>query len=807
MIEAQAKSKILVSSVARLANRFRRPEIGVGRGAAYGSAAILAGFLCGQGPLGDYLKTRLDLPLLYRAREWLGRGPELSQKMRVVLFDDAAMAWLGAAEPSLVQWSSVLDAISARKPAAIIVNKVFGALPAGGTADDAKNFVKILKEIRERDRVPVVAGAYFLTTDNKYRAKISATSVPSLSPVAWGLDPSIPLATQLSTLGMPSQNRSGDFLYGPHPELLPAFSGVGAVNYQSNMMVPLVFRGPGNSLVPHLVLAGFSSRTIGDGFLFINGAKVSLNHSGEMLPDIITTAKISRSAVSLKHFLDPASRVLAAKKSVFPGDTVFIGNSSSVDAADSSVPTPLGQMPASIAIASVANSFVAGRLTREAPIPAAWWCLGAVAGFFCALYLPVATGLLALGLMGLAWIAVSITVFAVGGIAVPWLAPVIAGALGGMLVVFRKLTLARVNSIQVAAAYDGRISQKALAALTRHPERLELACREVPVSVMFIDIAGFSLFAERRGAQEVFDYLREVLGDFSGLIQEHRGVVDKSLGDGLLAYFGQDVDSESDQMDHAVRAFQCAVHIQQAQLLRNQGALAARMPVLPVRIGVNSATCLLGDLGTEKRIDVTIVGGGVNFAKRLEDACDPGTILVSSTTYSLAVARDRPTEFVRKFVRVKHMNALVEAFEFDPLASDPHLKVKLIEAFRRTIAVERVDRRWVVPTGKVVTLKNELGTTELVNFSGRGFAVRLPALFARGSLLTFEFESEPLRQDLSVCGIQKIQAEVRWSHGSGSNVVHGFSVNGFSEEQSASFNKLLMEHCFSDDEFKLPRLG
>ena len=153
------------------------------------------------------------------------------------------------------------------------------------------------------------------------------------------------------------------------------------------------------------------------------------------------------------------------------------------------------------------------------------------------------------------------------------------------------------------------------------------------------------------------------------------------------------------------------------------------------------------------------------------------------------------------------MNALVEAFEFDPLASQPQLKVKLMDAFRKTVAIERVDRRWVVPHGKSIIFTNELGSCELVNFSGRGFAARLPALFARGSRFVFEIENEGLRQKLSGCDISKIEAEVRSCHGSGGNIVHGFLINGFSEEQSAAFNRVLLEYSFADDEFKLPRIG
>lgn len=807
MKQGKIKSRPSATGGFDLASRFRRPGIHWARWVAFALTTALVACIFGLGDVGEYLKTRLDLPLLYRAREAAGRGPELSKKIRILLFDDSAMSWLGVGEPSLSQWVDVIDAISARKPKAIIINKVFGILPNGSNAGDATEFVKSLQAIRERDHVPVVAGAYFSQSDNAFRNKISASSVPSLGPASWGLDAAIPVPAQLASLKFFSKDNSTDYLYGPDPKLLPAFSGIGAVDYLQNMMVPAASHGRDNSLVPNIMIAGFGNRSPGNGFILVNGFRVPVNHQGEMLPNTVARKKIAGSAISLKHFLDPATRKVAAAATLVADDVVFIGFSTSVDAADSAIPTPLGLMPASFAIAAIGNSLVTGEFITGAPFEPLWWFSGGLIGLLLAIWFPVSTGLLALAGASVIWTAVCTCSFVFGGMAVPWLVPVVSIMTGGWLVISRKANLGRTNAITVAAAFDGRVSNESMKSMAQHPERMDLACREVSISIMFIDIAGFSLFSERRGAQEVFDYLRDFLADVSKSVLEHKGVIDKSLGDGLLAYFGQEINSNGEQLDHAVRAFDCALKIQRDHLQRNEGALGSGLPVLPVRIGLNSSTCLLGDLGTEKRMDITIVGGGVNFAKRLEDACDPGTILISSTTFSLAMPDVRNSGFVRKFVRMKHMNALVEAFEFDPLASQPQLKVKLMDAFRKTVAIERVDRRWVVPHGKSIIFTNELGSCELVNFSGRGFAARLPALFARGSRFVFEIENEGLRQKLSGCDISKIDAEVRSCHGSGGNIVHGFLINGFSEEQSAAFNRVLLEYSFSDDEFKLPRIG
>lgn len=65
-----------------------------------------------------------------------------------------------------------------------------------------------------------------------------------------------------------------------------------------------------------------------------------------------------------------------------------------------------------------------------------------------------------------------------------------------------------------------------------------------------------------------------------------------------------------------------------------------------------------------------------------------------------------------------------------------------------------------------------------------------------------------LLDELRAAGIKSIEAEVRWGHAAAdARVIHGFSIHGFSEEQSAAFNRALLDFCFAEEEFKLPRIG
>jgi class 3 adenylate cyclase len=792
-------------------------------------AGVAAGLLLQSSPIASELINRIDLPLLYRARMFSGNGASMAGNVKLVAFDDAAVSLTGAHEPTLDQLGDVVSLIASRNPAVILINKIFRVPPVGSSKESIESFVQRLRDVRLGRGVPVVAAVYFSPLSSPERIDLRNQPgflaadnlfLSSLARSTWGLRNDLPLQEQLESIGYPASDindSAASFLFGPGRNLLPAFSGLAVANHDdASGRIRLLFSAGGGFVLPHIALAPFSDRGLGSGFVRVGSTRAPVNYRGEFLTDWIPRKKINDRTISMKHFIDPAHRQDAAEKTIVNGDIVLIELSATSAGFSSGVlQSPLGWMTNYQALVSTISNFSSGKFVQESNYPGLWIFFAVAASIFLAGLMPPAFGFVSVLVLCSMWFLGAAILFSLSGLAIPCTVPVAAAFLGGVTLSARKAAAAEALAIKLAAAFDGRVTSRTLESVSRKPGLLHIGSREVPVSVMFLDIAGFSLFAERNKAQHVFGYLREFIREASGIVHEHGGVVDKSLGDGLLAYFGYDIENPIDQFDHASRAFECAVRIQEAHLVRNQKALAETAPVLPIRIGVNTATCMLGDLGTDKRMDVTIVGGGVNFAKRLEDACEPGTILISSTTATLAAKDGKNSAFVRKFVRVKHLNALVEAFEYDPLAHAPHLKVKLLEAFRSTIALDRVDRRWIVPDSCKISMTCDLGICEMVNFSGRGFAARLPAAFARGSTITFEISGasgpgagDRLLQDLRQAGITKIEAEVRWGHaGLGGSVVHGFSIHGFSENQCAIFGRALLDFCFSEEEFKLPRIG
>ncbi len=119
----------------------------------------------------------------------------------------------------------------------------------------------------------------------------------------------------------------------------------------------------------------------------------------------------------------------------------------------------------------------------------------------------------------------------------------------------------------------------------------------------------------------------------------HQGTLDKFLGDGLLALFGTPLP----QPDHHCRAVQAALDIQHAIVGLNKSRRGRGEPTLHIGIGINCGEAIVGNIGSEKRMEYTVIGDMVNIAQRLQAQAGGGEILIS----------DRTLPYVRHLVTVK----------------------------------------------------------------------------------------------------------------------------------------------------------
>jgi adenylate cyclase len=152
-----------------------------------------------------------------------------------------------------------------------------------------------------------------------------------------------------------------------------------------------------------------------------------------------------------------------------------------------------------------------------------------------------------------------------------------------------------------------------------------------PLTVLFADIAGFTGLSERLGDQ-IIPLLSSYLDTMSREVSGHGGTIDKFIGDAVMAFWG----APAADPDHAVHACEAALACQRA--LRRSGLTDDSGRPLRVRIGVNSGDMLVGNIGSELRLNYTVIGDAVNVASRLEGANkEYGTeIIIGEETRRLA---------------------------------------------------------------------------------------------------------------------------------------------------------------------------
>lgn len=163
------------------------------------------------------------------------------------------------------------------------------------------------------------------------------------------------------------------------------------------------------------------------------------------------------------------------------------------------------------------------------------------------------------------------------------------------------------------------------------PERyLKLGGEARPVTVLFADIRGFTRFTEQHTAPQVVETLNRIFPALSQVVFNYRGTFDKYIGDGLMAFYGAPVAAADD----AQRAVETSREMMRVfRSLGEQGGLDLRG--LSLSVGLHSGEAIVGNIGSERVMDYTVVGDTVNVAKRLQELADGSQILLSEATYRL----------------------------------------------------------------------------------------------------------------------------------------------------------------------------
>jgi class 3 adenylate cyclase/pSer/pThr/pTyr-binding forkhead associated (FHA) protein len=160
--------------------------------------------------------------------------------------------------------------------------------------------------------------------------------------------------------------------------------------------------------------------------------------------------------------------------------------------------------------------------------------------------------------------------------------------------------------------------------------RLQRGGEEVePVTILVSDVRGFTALSSKMEPNEVVYAINEMFDAFVPIISDLDGVVDKYVGDSVLAIFGSP-ENDPHQWEKAVQA---AVKMQEAMRMLGEGRRIRRLPVFEVGIGIHTGKVIHGFIGSSERIEFTVIGDTVNHAARFCDGAGPGQIIISKKVF------------------------------------------------------------------------------------------------------------------------------------------------------------------------------
>lgn len=177
--------------------------------------------------------------------------------------------------------------------------------------------------------------------------------------------------------------------------------------------------------------------------------------------------------------------------------------------------------------------------------------------------------------------------------------------------------------------FERYVSKELAHEILQHKEDLHLWGEEKEITVLFCDLRGFTTLSEKLSPAEVVSLLNTFFTRMIEVIIAHKGMVDKFIGDAIMALFGAPIRREDDPL----MAVQCALEMQRQMIILNEDRTSKGLSPLTMGIGINTGAVVAGNIGSLHRMEYTVIGDTVNVASRLEGASRSGDVLITEATY------------------------------------------------------------------------------------------------------------------------------------------------------------------------------
>jgi adenylate cyclase len=258
----------------------------------------------------------------------------------------------------------------------------------------------------------------------------------------------------------------------------------------------------------------------------------------------------------------------------------------------------------------------------------------------------------------------------------PAVGPLLSLMLGLVFLLLARFFIVDRERVRFQSALGSCLPPQTLKIIQDSPSMVAtlLAGHSRELTVLFADIKGFSVFCKKADALQIQRVLRDYLTAMTVVLRDHGGTLDKYMGDGIMAFFGDaepegggEAAEEERVERNAANAVRAALAMQKKMAELNANWMSIGQEPHLIRVGINTGTVTVGNLGTEYLWDYTVIGPEVNKSQRLESAAEPGGLLLSRRTYALARKQGvLPDDLPPKVVNLKGIGEEPDVYPVPP---------------------------------------------------------------------------------------------------------------------------------------------
>lgn len=379
----------------------------------------------------------------------------------------------------------------------------------------------------------------------------------------------------------------------------------------------------------------------------------------------------------------------AASPESFRGQIALVGGTAAVFHDAYRVPVS-GALMSGIEIqANLADALLSGTSVRDLPNG-----LGALICLLLALavgvvipFVRIRTGLIVI-VSAAAVYGIILTVAAYLGSFIPVANPFFAVAFAYIAVTVYRYVTANRERQELRSAFEKYVAPSVISSVMAHPESLALGGERRHMTVLFADLRGFTSFSEHRDAAELITILNGYLNAMTEIIFDEHGVLDKYMGDAIMAFWGAPIADQH----HAERAIRTAVLMRDRIVELNRAGYFGVGVGLRAGIGISAGEMVVGNMGSHRHFDYTVIGDNVNLGSRVEGMTKVYGVEILATEETV---KGLPKEYVtRKLdrVAVKGKKDPVRLYEIVGFASAlaPETSDRL-DRFARALALYEAD--------------------------------------------------------------------------------------------------------------------